>query len=328
MEPPAGLGAEGGGGGAGNGARVRQRAEGEVHLTKEAEILATTGGRGGADDFRWGDTGLTEPLPQGTGLTATRPGVGIEAEELDALGVPQSLAGQLSQSVIEEEEHCQAAKVTEGPAVHLSDAVVVEEKAIEVDQAAEHVLWKGTDTVAMQEQLTQVDEVRKDVILQEVKIILLQIREKMGFRLRKSDTVSVIGNIDNTCDAACEGTCVGGCMCFYVSELSVCMCMAFQRPYLQIKELQTVKLVEDVMGQGSEPAAVHVEALELLKATEGSPLQPVEVRVIPQVQLLQVPQLTKGPCLNPRDVVGKQPQNLRGENIFMKKIFDYIFHYF
>lgn len=52
MEPPAGLGAEGGGGGAGNGARVRQRAEGEVHLTKEAEILATTGGRGGADDFR------------------------------------------------------------------------------------------------------------------------------------------------------------------------------------------------------------------------------------------------------------------------------------
>lgn len=34
-------------------------------------------------------------------------------------------------------------------------------------------------------------------------------------------------------------------------------------PYLQIEELQAVKLVENVMGQGREPAAVHVEALEL-----------------------------------------------------------------
>lgn len=64
------------------------------------------------------------------------------------------------------------------------------------------------------------------------------------------------------------------------------------------------------MGQGSEPAAVHVEALELLQATEGSSFQPVEAGVVPQVQLLQVPQLTEGPCLNPRDVVGEQPQNL------------------
>jgi len=39
--------------------------------------------------------------------------------------------------------------------------------------------------------------------------------------------------------------------------------------------------VEDVMGQGSEPAAVHVEALEFLKATESSPFQPVEIRVVP-----------------------------------------------
>lgn len=70
------------------------------------------------------------------------------------------------------------------------------------------------------------------------------------------------------------------------------------------------------MGQSSEPAAVHVEALELLKSTEGSPLQPVEVRVVPQIQLLQVPQLTEGPCLNPCDVVGEQPQNLRHRSKF------------
>lgn len=64
------------------------------------------------------------------------------------------------------------------------------------------------------------------------------------------------------------------------------------------------------MGQGSETAAVHVEALELLESAESAPLQPVEVCVVPQVQLLQVPHLTEGPCLNPRDVVGEQPQNL------------------
>lgn len=87
--------------------------------------------------------------------------------------------------------------------------------------------------------------------------------------------------------------------------------MTLQRSYLQIEELQAVELVEDVMGQGSEAAAVHVEALELLKSAESSPLQPVKVRIVPQVQLLQVPHLTEGPCLNPRDVVGEQPQNLR-----------------
>lgn len=89
--------------------------------------------------------------------------------------------------------------------------------------------------------------------------------------------------------------------------------MYLQRPYLQVEELQAVKLVEDVMGQSSEPAAVHVEALELLKAAEGSPLQPVEVGVLPQVQLLQVPQLTESPSFNPRDVVREQPQDLMRE---------------
>lgn len=87
--------------------------------------------------------------------------------------------------------------------------------------------------------------------------------------------------------------------------------MFIQRPYLQVEELQAVELVEDVMGQGSEPTAVHMEALELLESAESSPLQPVKVRVVPQVQLLQVPQLTKSPSLNPCDVVGEKPQNLK-----------------
>lgn len=86
----------------------------------------------------------------------------------------------------------------------------------------------------------------------------------------------------------------------------------FSAPYLQIEEMQAVQLVEDVMRQGSELAAVHVEALELLKPTESSSFQPVKVGVVPQVQLLQVPELTESPCLNPGDVVGEKPQNLQG----------------
>lgn len=85
-------------------------------------------------------------------------------------------------------------------------------------------------------------------------------------------------------------------------------------PYLQIEELQAVEFVEDVMRQGRETTAVHMEALELLKSAEGSPLQPAQSRIVTQIQLLQVPQLTEGPSLNPRNVVGEQPQNLMQEN--------------
>lgn len=173
MEPPAGFGAEGGGGGAGDGTWVGQGAEGKVHLAEEAEVLAPAGGGRGTDHLRGGDAGLAEPLPQGPGLTATGPGVGVEAEELDTLRVPQSLAGQLGQGVVEEKEHGEAAQVAEGAAVHLSDSVVVQEEAVEVDQASEHVLRERADAVAMQEKLAQVDEVREDVVLQEVEVILL-----------------------------------------------------------------------------------------------------------------------------------------------------------
>lgn len=178
MEPPAGFCAEGGGCGASNGAWVRQGAEGKVHLTKEAKILSATSWRGGANDLWRRDTSLPEPLPQGTGLTAAWPGVSVKTEEFNALGVPQCLAGELSQRVVEEEEHGQAAEVTKGATVHLPDAVVMEQETIKVNQATKHVLWEGANAVAMQKQLAQVDEVRKDVILQEMEIILLQQRSK------------------------------------------------------------------------------------------------------------------------------------------------------
>lgn len=90
----------------------------------------------------------------------------------------------------------------------------------------------------------------------------------------------------------------------------------FACPYLQIEELQAIQFVEDVMGQGRETTAVHMEALEFLKSAEGSPLQPAEAWIVTQIQLLQIPQLTEGPCLNPCDVVGEKPQNLMQERVF------------
>lgn len=69
------------------------------------------------------------------------------------------------------------------------------------------------------------------------------------------------------------------------------------------------------MRQSRETTAVHVEALELLQSAEGPPLQPAQARIVTQIQLLQVPQLAEGACLDPRNVVGEQPQNLVRGNI-------------
>jgi len=93
VEPPAGFGAKGGGGGTSDGAGIGKGAGGEVHLTKKAEVLVAAGSRGCADNLGRRDAGLTEPLPQAASLAAAGPGVGVEAEELDPLGVPQGLAG-------------------------------------------------------------------------------------------------------------------------------------------------------------------------------------------------------------------------------------------
>ena len=158
-EPPAGLGAEGGCGASSKRAGVRQRAEGEVQLPEKAEVLAATLGRGGAHEVRGGDAGLAEPLPERAGLAAAGPGVAIEAEELDALGVFHGLAGQLGQGVVEQVEDGQTTQVTESPAVDLPDAVVVDQESVQVDQASEHILREGADAVSMQEEVSEVDQI-------------------------------------------------------------------------------------------------------------------------------------------------------------------------
>lgn len=43
--------------------------------------------------------------------------------------------------------------------------------------------------------------------------------------------------------------------------------------YLQVEKLQAVQLVEEVMGESGQLAAVHVQALQLLQAPEGSTFQ-------------------------------------------------------
>ena len=80
--------------------------------------------------------------------------------------------------------------------------------------------------------------------------------------------------------------------------------------YLQVEELQAVQLVEEVVGERGQLAAVHVQALQLLQAPEGPSLQDPQGGVVPQVQLLQHTQVTEGPRLDPGDVVAVQPQHL------------------
>lgn len=158
-EPPAGLGAKRCRSASSQRARVRQRAEGKVQLPEKSEVLATSLGWGGAHQLRGGDAGLTEPLPEGTGLTAAGPGITIEAKELDALGIFHCLTWQLGQGVVEQVEDGQATQITESSTIDLSDAVIMDKEAVQVDQASEHILREGTDAVSMQEKMCEVDQI-------------------------------------------------------------------------------------------------------------------------------------------------------------------------
>lgn len=80
----------------------------------------------------------------------------------------------------------------------------------------------------------------------------------------------------------------------------ICVCALI---YLQVEELETVQFVEDIMGESSQLAAMHVQALQLLQAPEGSTFQVSQRGVITQIQLLQHPEVAEGSSLNPRDVV-------------------------
>lgn len=73
--------------------------------------------------------------------------------------------------------------------------------------------------------------------------------------------------------------------------------------YLQVEKLETVQFVEDIMGESSQLAAMHVQALQLLQAPECSTFQVSQRRVIAQIQLLQHSEVAKGSSLNPCDVV-------------------------
>lgn len=79
--------------------------------------------------------------------------------------------------------------------------------------------------------------------------------------------------------------------------------------YLQVKELQTVQLVEEVVGESGQLAAMHVQALQLLQAPECPTFQSLQW-VIAQIELLQHPEVTEGSTLDPCDVVAIQPKHL------------------
>lgn len=81
--------------------------------------------------------------------------------------------------------------------------------------------------------------------------------------------------------------------------------------YLQVKELQAVQLVEEVMRENGQLAAMHVQALQLLQPPECPPFQSLQW-VVAQIELLQHPEITEGSTLDPCDVVAIQPKHLRG----------------
>lgn len=62
-----------------------------------------------------------------------------------------------------------------------------------------------------------------------------------------------------------------------------------------------------------------MEALKLLQATESSTLKAVQVRVVAQIELLQIAQLAECTSLNPGDVVGEEPQNLVCDGLMDRK---------
>lgn len=73
--------------------------------------------------------------------------------------------------------------------------------------------------------------------------------------------------------------------------------------YLQVEKLQAVQLVEEVMGESGQLAAVHVQALQLLQSSESSTFQTPQQWIITQIQLLQNPEVTEGPGFDPCDIV-------------------------
>lgn len=81
--------------------------------------------------------------------------------------------------------------------------------------------------------------------------------------------------------------------------------------YLQVEELQAVELVEEIVGESRQLAAMHVQALQLLQAPERSTFQALQ-RVVAQIQLLQHPEVAEGSGLDPCDVVAVQPKHLQG----------------
>lgn len=83
-------------------------------------------------------------------------------------------------------------------------------------------------------------------------------------KIKRRSEIYIIWNWTFLIQCVCRFACVGGSVCACVQLCVSHLNVFYASPYLQIKELQAVELVEDVMGQSREPAAVHVEALELL----------------------------------------------------------------
>ncbi len=186
--------------------------------------------------------------------------------------------------VVVQPQELDGGDVTHGLTGQLCQGVVEEEEHGQPAQVTESTTIDLTDPVVVQQQTVEVDQAMEHVLGQ------------------SADTVAVQEELAEVDQVSEE---------IVLDEVELVL--------LQVEEIQAVELVEDVMGKGGQPAAVHVEALELLQAAESSTLKALQVRVVTQIELLQITHLAECTTLNPGNVVGEEPQNLVCDELIDRK---------
>lgn len=240
------------------------------------------GGGGAGQGARIGHRAEGEVhLPHETQVKATARGRG-GADELragDAVGAEKVPEGPgltaAGPGVAIEPQELDGVHVTHRLTGQLCQGVVEEEEHGETAKVAEGAAVDLSHTVVVQQQPVQVDQAPEHILGQGADAVAME--EKLA-------------QVDEVREQV------------ILQEVELV--------FLQVEELQAVQLVENVMGQSCQPAPVHVQALQLLQATEGTPFQTAQMRVVTQVELLQVTHLTEGARLNPGEVVGEKPEDL------------------
>ncbi len=186
--------------------------------------------------------------------------------------------------VVVQPQELNGGDVTHGLTGQLCQGVVEEEEHGQPAQVTESTAIDLTDPVVVQQQTVEVDQAMEHVLGQSADAVAVQ------EELAKVDQVSEEIVLDEV-------------------ELVL----------LQVEEISGCRACGRCHGEGRPAAAVHVEALELLQAAESSTLKALQVRVVTQIELLQITHLAECTALNPGNVVGEEPQNLVCDEVIDRK---------